>query len=230
MKINIKQGDCLELMKDIPDGSVDLVVTDPPYNISVKNNFKTMGRSGIDFGEWDKEFDLFSWIDIASDKLTKNGGMIIFNSWRNIGSIARYCESQGFVTKDCFRWVKDNPMPRNRDRRYIIDCEFGIWVTKKNAKWVFNRKSDKYDRPEYNYPIVAGKEKTSHPTQKPVALMSEIIKRHSFEHDVILDPFMGSGSTGVACINTNRNFIGFELDEEYFNIAKKRLEGRNDTQ
>ena len=230
MKINIKQGDCLELMKDIPDGSVDLVVTDPPYNISVKNNFKTMGRSGIDFGEWDKEFDLFSWIDIASDKLTKNGGMIIFNSWRNIGSIARYCESQGFVTKDCFRWVKDNPMPRNRDRRYITDCEFGIWVTKKNAKWVFNRKSDKYDRPEYNYPIVAGKEKTSHPTQKPVALMSEIIKRHSFEHDVILDPFMGSGSTGVACINTNRNFIGFELDEEYFNIAKKRLEGRNDTQ
>ena len=224
MAIDIKQGDCLELMKDIPDGSVDLVVTDPPYNISVKNNFKTMGRSGMDFGEWDKEFDLFSWIDIASDKLTKDGGMIIFNSWRNIGSIARYCESQGFVTKDCFRWVKDNPMPRNRDRRYITDREFGIWVTKKNAKWVFNRKSDKYDRPEYNYPIVAGKEKTSHPTQKPVALMSEIIKRHSFEHDVILDPFMGSGSTGVACINTNRNFIGFELDETYFNIAKERLQ------
>ena len=224
MEINIKQGDCLELMKDIPDGSVDLVVTDPPYNISTKNNFKTMGRSGIDFGDWDKEFDLFSWIDIASDKLTKNGGMIIFNSWKNIGSIARYCESQGFVTKDCFRWVKDNPMPRNRDRRYITDYEFGIWVTKKNAKWVFNRKSDKYDRPEYNYPIVAGKEKTSHPTQKPVALMKEIIEKHSNEYAVILDPFMGSGTTGVACQNTNRNFIGFELDEMYFNIAKERLQ------
>ena len=97
-------------------------------------------------------------------------------------------------------------------------------MTKKNAKWVFNRKSEKYDRPEYRYPIVAGKEKTTHPTQKPVSLMKEIIEKHSYEHDVILDPFMGSGSTGVACQNTNRNFIGFELDETYFNIAKERLE------
>lgn len=109
-----------------------MVITDPPYNISVKNNFATMGRTGIDFGDWDKGFDLLSWIDIASQKLTKNGGMIIFNDWKNLGDIARHCEKNGLVVKDIFRWVKDNPMPRNRDRRYITDSEYGVWVVRKN--------------------------------------------------------------------------------------------------
>lgn len=115
-------------------------------------------------------------------------------------------------------------MPRNRDRRYIVDFEMGIWFVKKGAKWVFNRQSDKYDRPEYNYPIVSGREKTKHPTQKPIKLMEEMILRHSNKEQLVLDPFMGSGSTGVACKNLDRKFIGIELDEEYFNIAKGRIE------
>ncbi|MCD0124032.1 site-specific DNA-methyltransferase [Streptococcus agalactiae] len=221
--MEIKCGNCLELLTKLTDGSIDMVITDPPYNISVKNNFATMGRKGIDFGDWDKGFDLLSWIDIASLKLTKNGGMVIFNDWKNLGDIARHCEKNGLVVKDLFRWVKDNPMPRNRDRRYITDSEYGIWVVRKNSKWVFNRKSEKYDRPEYRYPIVAGAEKTPHPTQKPIALMQEIINRHTNRGDVILDPFMGSGSTGVACLLTGRDFIGYELNRDYFNIASKRI-------
>ncbi|WP_308686824.1 DNA methyltransferase [Streptococcus canis] len=78
----------------------------------------------------------------------------------------------------------------------LTDSEYGVWVVRKNSKWVFNRKSEKYDRPEYRYPIVAGAEKTEHPTQKPVALMKDIITRHTTKGAVILDPFMGSGSTG----------------------------------
>ncbi|WP_231197289.1 DNA-methyltransferase [Streptococcus equi] len=198
--MEIKCGNCLQLLTELTDGSIDMVITDPPYNISVKNNFATMGRTGIDFGDWDKGFDLLSWIDIA-----------------------RHCEKTGLVVKDIFRWVKDNPMPRNRDRRYITDSEYGIWVVRKNSKWVFNRKSEKYDRPEYRYPIVAGLEKTQHPTQKPVALMKDIITRHTAKGAVVLDPFMGSGSTGVACLLTGRDFIGYELNKDYFNIAKKRI-------
>ena len=226
MEINkLINGDAIEELKKLGNESIDVIITDPPYNIAKKNNFSTMGRTGIDFGEWDKGFDQTTWLIEAERVLKKDGSLIIFNGWKNLGSISEFGESIGLITKDCIRWVKDNPMPRNRDRRYIVDFEMGLWLVKKGAKWVFNRQSDKYDRPEYNYPIVAGKEKTKHPTQKPVKLMEEIILRHSNENDVILDPFIGSGSTGVACRNLNRNFIGVELDEEYFKIAEERISG-----
>lgn len=218
-------GDCLEKLKSIPDESVDHIITDPPYGVSKKNNFHTMGRSGIDFGEWDKDFDQTAWLDEAYRVLKKGGSLIIFNGWRNLGHIANYGEEIGFTIKDIIRWIKQNPMPRNRDRRYIVDFEFAIWMVK-DGKWVFNRLNDTYDRPEYNYPTVAGKEKTIHTTQKPVALMEEMIRRHTNEGQIILDPFMGSGTTGEACINTGRDFIGIELNEEYFNVAKNRIEGR----
>ena len=111
----IKQGDCLELMKEIPNRSVELILTDPPYNIARENNFHTMGRSGIDFGEWDKGFNQFSWLNEIPRILSKDGSVIIFNDWKNVGEIARYCESLGLVIKDLLRWQKTNPMPRNRD-------------------------------------------------------------------------------------------------------------------
>ena len=95
-------GDCLERMKEIPDGSVDLILTDPPYNIARDNNFHTMGRKGIDFGEWDKGFDLFSYIDLLPRVCTKNANVVIFNSWTNLGEIAKYAEAKGFVNIPVF--------------------------------------------------------------------------------------------------------------------------------
>ena len=222
----IYNGDCLEIMDTlIEEGiKVDCILTDPPYMIARKNNFHTMGRKGIDFGEWDKDVDLFSWLDRIPKLLSKNGSVVIFNDWKNLGDIARYCESLGLEIKDLLRWEKTNPMPRNRDRRYITDYECAIWLVNKKSKWVFNRLDEKYQRPKFEYPVVSGNEKTIHATQKPVKLMEEIIRVHTKEDNTILDCFMGSGSTGVACMNANRKFIGIELDENYFNIAKQRIE------
>ena len=228
------KGDCLEVMDDlIKQGiKVDAIITDPPYNIARKNNFSTMKnkygklthRRGIDFGEWDKNVDLFSWINKGVELLDKDGSMFIFNDWKNIGNIARYAEKLGMDIKDCFRWEKLNPMPRNRDRRYITDFEMGVWLVKKKSKWIFNRQDDKFQRPKFVSGLVSGKEKTKHTTQKPVSLMELLVKIHTNENQTILDPFMGSGTTGVACKNLNRDFIGIELDKEYFMIARKRLD------
>jgi site-specific DNA-methyltransferase (adenine-specific) len=218
--IDLRLGDCLEIMQSIPDKSVDLCLTDPPYNIAKKNNFSTMGRAGIDFGEWDKGFDLFSYIDQVSRILKKNGSFVVFNAWRNLGAIADYAEKQDFETKDMIRLEKSNPMPRNRDRRYITDYECAIWFVKKGAKWTFNRQDDKYQRPKF----VASIETGLHPTQKNLKLMEELIKIHSKQNDVVFDPFMGSGTTGLACKNLERKFIGIEKDPVYFQIAKNRIQ------
>ena len=218
--IDLRLGDCLEVMQSIPDKSIDLCLTDPPYNIARNNNFSTMGRAGIDFGEWDKGFDLFSYIDQVNRILKKDGSFVVFNAWRNLGAIADYAETQGFETKDMIRLEKSNPMPRNRDRRYITDYECAIWFVKKGAKWTFNRQDEKYQRPKF----VASIESGLHPTQKNLGLMKELVKIHSNQGDTVIDPFMGSGTTGVACKNLSRKFIGIEQDANYFEIAKNRIE------
>lgn len=223
MNVKLYNDDCLNVLKGIDDNSIDLILTDPPYNIARDNNFHTMGRKGIDFGEWDKGFDLFSYIDLLPRVCDKDASVVIFNDWKNIGEIAKYAESKGFVIKDMLRWEKSNPMPRNRDRRFIVDYEVAVWLTMPKAKWTFNRQSETYDRPLFKGSLVSGNEKTAHTTQKPIWLMKQILQVLSNEGDTVLDPFMGSGSTGVACKELGRNFIGVELDKQYFDIATKRI-------
>lgn len=209
------------------DIKVNHIITDPPYNISKKHNFSTMKnpRQGVNFGAWDNNFALLEWIGDFSNLLDKNGSFIVFCSYKFISDICRACESSSLEVKDILVWQKNNPMPRNINRRYVQDMEFAIWAVKKDAKWIFNKPSNiPYLRSLYKLPIVAGKERTSHPTQKSIALMSEIIKIHTNANDIVLDPFMGSGTTGVSAILHNRRFLGIEKDEEYFKIAKSRLE------
>lgn len=208
------------------DIKVNHIITDPPYNISQNNNFSTMSkpRKGIDFGEWDKNFDLYSWIYEYEKILDDNGSMIIFCSYRFISYIIDKLEDCNMIVKDTLIWKKSNPMPRNINRRYVQDTEFAVWAVKKNAKWTFNKPEDiPYLRSCYETSTVSGKERTSHPTQKSLKLMDEIIKVHTNENDIILDPFMGSGSTGIAAIKNNRKFIGIELDDEYFKISVDRF-------
>ena len=126
-------GNILEAFSEIPDNSVDLVLTDPPYNVSQKNNFETMNRQSIDFGEWDKNADILTWLTLLDRIVKKNGSVVIFNVWRNVADIADVLDANGFETKDLIRWVKDNPMPRNRDRRYVDDFEQAVWAVKSGA-------------------------------------------------------------------------------------------------
>lgn len=205
---------------------VNHIITDPPYNISKENNFSTLNspRKGVFFGKWDKDFNLTSWIKDYVKILDKNGSIIIFCSYLYLSYIINELKLCNIDVKDIIIWKKKNPMPRNVDRRYVQDMEFAIWGVKKGAKWVFNKPNNKpYLRSIYKTSTVSGNERTKHPTQKSLKLMEDLIKVHTNIGDVILDPFMGSGTTGVACIKNKRSFIGIENNEEYYQIALERI-------
>lgn len=205
---------------------VDAIITDPPYNISKENNFGSLQspRQGVDFGAWDNNFNVCGWIADYSKLLKKNGSIIIFCSYLFISDIIRTMQSNDIEMKDVIVWKKSNPMPRNIERRYVQDMEFAVWGVKKNAKWTFNKpQATPYLRSLIETTLVSGNERVNHPTQKSLKLMEQIINTHTNSDDLIIDPFMGSGTTGVAALNLGRKFIGIEVNPEYFNVAKERI-------
>ena len=209
--IKLLQGDCLELMKDIPDGSVDLVLTDIPYG---EVNRKSNGLRNLDKGKADiVTFDLKELTEILCDK-TK-GSIYMFCCTEQVSAIRATMVEKGLSTRLCI-WEKTNPSPMNGQVIWLSGIECCVYGKKKNATFNEHCKNT-----VFRFPTVKGK---LHPTQKPVDLMKYLIEVSSNENDTVLDPFMGSCSTGVACVNTNRNFIGMELDKTYFDIAKQRIE------
>ena len=205
---------------------VDAIVTDPPYNVSrdYQLGYSKMGRSGMNYGEWDYNFDQVKWLKLAAPLVKKGGSVIIFNDWKNLGEIAKQLEKMDFTVKDIIRLIKKNPMPRNVDRRYVNDCEFALWAVKNGGRWTFNKpKKVSYLRPEITTGVVPGGKKRLHPTQKHLEVMEKIIKIHTNENDIILDPFLGSGTTAVACYNNNRKIIGSEIDKKYYEVTLERL-------
>lgn len=227
-KYTLYNDDCTIKVNDfIKDNIlVDAIITDPPYNISKETRWGLLkGFKGLDFGEWDKGFDLTSWIADYTKILKKGGTIIIFTSYNSLSPIITELEKNDIIIKDLIVWSKTNPMPRNRTRLYVKDKEYAIYGVKKGAKWTFNYNPNKtYERSTYSYPIVVGKEKTKHTTQKSLKLMIDLILLHTNENDTIIDCFSGSGTTGHACLLNNRNFIGIEKDTTYFNIMKDRLD------
>lgn len=221
--------DSLKKMYELKQNDIVInhIITDPPYAISQENQFHTMNnpRKGVDFGAWDKDFDPTQWLELAYPLLDKNGSMIVFCSYKFISHIVDKIEHLGGVVKDILVWQKANPMPRNISRRYVQDMEFAIWAVKnKQSKWIFNQSKDlSYNRAFFQTPTLLGKERTPHPTQKPVALMKQIIEIHTNPNDVIFDPFMGVGSTGVAALALNRQFIGCEQEKQWFELAQQRI-------
>lgn len=224
--IDVKCGDCLEMLKGVPDNSIDLLLTDPPYNVSRPNNFKTMGsaaRIGMDFGEWDKNFDTVRYISELPRILRDNANVVIFNSWENLSEIKKACEENNITIKRCLVLNKSNPAPFNRDRMFVNDVEFALWGVynskNKPTKWTFNRQNP-VEKCVINTTVQSSK---LHPTMKDIKVITYLIEVLSNEGDTVLDPFIGSGTTAVAALKTNRNCIGFEIDENYFSIAQDRI-------
>ena len=237
MEINkIYNMDCIKGMNNMIKKhiNVDLIIADPPYVISKESQFHTMKdrknpRKGTNFGAWDKEFDNRPWLKKSYELLNKGGSLLVFNDFKKATEIIDYAQKLGFVYKDTLIWKKTNPMPRNRERRYVPDVEMIIWFIKP-GKWVFNRQDSKYESSVISFPSESGGGcKRYHPTQKPQKLINYLIKIHSNENNLILDPFMGSGTTAVCAKNNNRNYIGFELEEDYYKVCLQRTcEGKNE--
>jgi len=218
--------DCLEGMKLIEGRSVDCIITDPPYNISRKNNFTTMGaacRQGMDFGNWDKNFDILPVINQFPKILKNNANIVIFNSWENLGVIKEICKNNNIFIKRCLILNKSNPAPFNRNRMFVNDVEFALWGVYNNSSkptgWVFNRKS-KLEKCVINTTVQSSK---LHPTMKDIKVITYLVDTLTNKNDIVLDPFMGSGTTAVACKKLQRNFIGFEKDEKYYKICEERI-------
>ncbi len=228
MSIEIYNEDYKKLVRKLKREKVqvDAIITDPPYGVSRKHQlgYSNMGRSGMNYGEWDYNFDQKKWIKDCAP-LVKNGGtMIIFNDWKNFSYIVEQLVCENFEIKDIIRWEKNNPMPRNIERRYVADCEFAIWAVKKGGRWTFHKPKDvPYLRPVYRTGLVPGGKKRLHPTQKHLTLLEELIQVHTDVNDLVFDPFLGSGTTAVACKNCQRNCIGSEIDKKYYERALERL-------
>lgn len=218
--------DCIKVMKQLDNNMIDCIITDPPYNISRKNNFQTMGsasRIGMDFGEWDKDFDLTNYIYEFPRILKDNANVIIFNAWENLSIIKNACEENNIFIKRCLVLNKSNPAPFNRDRMFVNDVEFALWGVynskNKPTKWTFNR-INPVEKCVINTTVQSSK---YHPTMKDIKVIKYLVELLSNKGDVVLDCFSGSCTTGLACKELQRNFIGCELDENYFNIAKGRF-------
>ena len=241
---NIYLGDCLDIMKDIPDGSIDLILTDPPF--------------GTTECKWDTVVDEIKLFDNYKRILTPTGSIVMTVAFP-FGTSMIY-NNMDLFKYDCV-WLKSNvtgfanaknkPMRKHENilvfskgttangskRKMTYNPQGLIKVDKQitysrrqeaNLGIGSNYNGNKYTQEYTNYPntiITASKEyKSVHPTQKPVALFEYLIKTYTNDGETVLDPFAGSGTTGVACKNLNRNYILIEKEEKYFNIIKDRLE------
>ena len=214
-KYRLYNGDCLEVLdRLIKEGvKLDCIITDPPYGINYRSNFKKSKFNKIQ----NDNTQQIEYIKKCSDLLNDGKAIYIYCRWDCFNEVMEEVKKY-FTVKNCLVWYKKGGGLGDLKGSYIYNHEFIIFATK--GRHILNGKRSS-DVLEFS------KENTSrylHPTQKPTKLIEHIINKSTNENDVILDCFMGSGSTGVACMNTNRKFIGIELDKNYFNIAKERIE------
>ena len=225
--IELWNEDCLNIIKTIPDNSVNLVITDPPYKLN-----KTTGSmtSTSKAEKWqgnlkagDKTANIINmvkfseWLPEVYRVLKKDAHCYIWINDKNLVDLCNEAEKVGFKLHNILVWKKNNVTP---NRWYMKNCEFILFLHKGKSFPIKNMG----DTQLFECNNINGRDKL-HPTQKPVEYLERLILNSSDELDTILDCFMGSGSVGVACKNLNRKFIGIEKDEKYFKIAKERIEG-----
>lgn len=224
----IAQGDSHELIKAIPDHSVDFVLTDPPYNLAQHStgNIPLPGRSAMnnDLAPWDLiEFKPEEWISEFLRIIKPTGNLFIFTSYNQIGKWYELLDHK-FDATNFMVWHKTNPAPKIFKAGFLNSCELIYTCWNKGHTWNFINQAEMHNFIESS--ICMKPERLSdpkHPTQKPVSILKKLITIASNENDVIFDPFMGVGSTGVAALELGRKFIGFEIAPDYFAAAEKRI-------
>ncbi len=242
----ILKGCCIKTMRDLPSKSVDLVFADPPYNLQLQGELHRPDNSRVDAvdDDWDRfenfrSYDLFTheWLSEAQRVLKDNGTLWVIGSYHNIFRVGTAIQDLGFWILNDIIWRKQNPMPNFRGTRFANAHETLIWAAKsKQTKgFTFNYQAmkslneDLQMRSDWVLPICNGRERVKvngekgHPTQKPESLLHRVILSSTKKNDIILDPFFGSGTTGVVAKRLGRHFIGVEREQKYIKIAEKRI-------
>jgi len=242
----ILAGDSIEVMNSLPEGSVDLVFADPPYNLQLKGDLHRPDNSKVDAVDdhWD-QFDSFrlydeftrDWLAAARRLLKPNGAIWVIGSYHNVFRMGAELQNQGYWILNDVVWRKSNPMPNFRGKRLTNAHETLIWASKsEDSKYTFNYEALKalnegiQMRSDWVLPICTGHERLkdengdkAHPTQKPESLLHRVLVGTTNPGDVVLDPFFGTGTTGAVAKMLGREFIGIEREEAYRKAAEKRL-------
>lgn len=234
----IINNDCINVMKNLDNNSIDLIITDPPYNLGNfmhdrNTNLAKMRDNHFAYSDWDN-LEHEEWVSNMDDffkesnrLLKKKGTLLMFMSLMKVETLIKLAEKHKFYYKTIGVWHKTNPMPRNMNLHFINSTECWIYFINEGTTGTFNNEGPIHDFIETSLTPMSEKKYGKHPTQKPLKLINHFVNILSNKGDLILDPFMGSGSTGVSCELLNRNFIGIELDTNYYEIAKKRIKNYN---
>ncbi|MDC3186303.1 DNA methyltransferase [Candidatus Pelagibacter sp.] len=244
-KNKIINGDSIEELKKIPRETFDLIFADPPYNLQLKSELVRPDRSKVNAvnDKWDqfenfKKYDEFTyeWLSECKRILKKNGAIWVIGSYHNIFRVGTAIQNLGFWILNDVIWNKNNPMPNFRGTRFTNAHETLIWASKsEKSKYTFNYQSlkclndDLQMRSNWDLPICSGAErlkkngKKVHSTQKPEALLHRVLLASTNKDDMILDPFLGSGTTATVAKKLGRNYFGIEKEKNYFKAAEKRI-------
>ncbi len=242
----ILQGSCIEMLKTLPEKSVDLIFADPPYNLQLQNALMRPNQTVVDAvnDEWDQfdsfaQYDQFTqeWLSACRRVLKDNGSIWVIGSYHNIFRVGTCMMDLGYWILNDVVWHKTNPMPNFRGTRFTNATETLIWAKKSSTqkKYTFNYhemknlNEEKQMQNVWYIPLCTGIErlkvndKKAHSTQKPEALLYRVILASSNPGDIVLDPFFGSGTTGAVAKKLKRHFIGIEMERKYIDIATQRI-------
>lgn len=217
----IECGDCLELMRKLPDGSVDLIVTDPPYEFHSGHGGGVFGTESREYHDELKGLDKGISNDVLKEflRVLKAPNMYIWCNKNQIRQYLDFFEDEG-CTYDILTWHKTNPVPTCCNK-YLSDTEYCLYFRRGAQLYGTYETKHKYWVSELN---TRDKEFYDHPTIKPLDIIQQLVENSSLPGQTVMDPYMGSGTTGVACACCDREFIGYEIDPQYFETAKKRIE------
>ncbi len=243
----VLEGNCVHVMKKMPEKSVDLIFSDPPYNLQLGGDLHRPDNSKVNAVDdnWDKfnsfeHYDNFTneWLAEARRLLKPDGALWVIGSYHNIFRVGTCLQNHGYWILNDIIWRKSNPMPNFRGKRFTNAHETLIWAAKSHkSKYTFNYEALKelneglQMRSDWLFPICTGTERLKkedgtkvHPTQKPESILHRIVIASTKPGNVILDPFFGSGTTGVVAKKLGRGFIGIDQDPSYVKAAKIRLD------